>query len=316
MNFSVVIPLYNKASHIKRAIDSIMSQTIKVNEIIVVDDGSTDRSAKIVQEMSNPIIKLLSQENQGPTTARNSGVKTAKNDLIAFLDADDEWLPDYLDNIRLLVNNFPDCGAYATSSYTIRPNGKIYYPDLSFIPPEPWIGIIPNIFTLLIHGLAFNSSSIVIPKKILTEIGGFPKNYYTGDIQTWVKIGVNFPIAINPKRKVVYHQEAINRTAPKHPKLDEYPVVSTIENMINNREIYSDELRNEAIEYIAKSRITVAINNIIAGERNRGIEILKKSRYTKRFKKKWIFWWYISHLPSGMPNFLLKLNSKIKKMKK
>jgi len=82
----------------------------------------------------------------GESAARNRGIEAASNELIAFLDADDEWKPDFLYNIQVLRNNFPDSGAYATSSLTIRPNGNIYYPDLSILPPEPWIGFIPNFF--------------------------------------------------------------------------------------------------------------------------------------------------------------------------
>lgn len=278
MKISVVIPLYNKAQHIKRAVDSIKGQTIQANEIIIVDDGSTDGSGDIVKSFNNPMIKVIWQENRGPTTARNTGIEEASNELIGFLDADDEWLPDFLETILTLKTNFPDCGAYATSTYTVRPNGKIYYPDLSFVPPEPWIGIIPNIFTLLQHGLAFNSSSIVMYKAAIIEVGGFPVWYFTGDIDAWIRIAIKYPIAFSSKRKVVYHQDSKNRTAPTHPKLVEYPVIRSIQNMIGEGHIARGELRREALEYIAQKQLTVGIENIMAGDSYQGIEFLNKCK--------------------------------------
>jgi glycosyltransferase involved in cell wall biosynthesis len=307
MKISVVIPLYNKAPHIIRAIDSILNQSLPASEIIVVDDGSTDGGRDIVNSINNPKIKLIRQENMGPTTARNTGIKAASNDLIAFLDADDEWMPDFLEIINTLRNNFPDCGAYATSSFTVRPSGAIFYPDISFLPPEPWIGIIPNIFTLLQHGLAFNSSCIVIPKDIIKDIGGFPVWYFTGDIDTWIRIGIKYPIAFSPKRKAIYHQDAKNRTAPRHPSFVEYPVVGSIQKYINSGEIAKGNLRDEASEYIAYTQINVAIENILFGYTKQGVELLNKCKYTKKYKMKWLFWRFWSYFPAFVPKMSLAI---------
>jgi len=312
LNISVVIPLYNKAPYIKRAIDSILKQSVHVDEIIVVDDGSTDGGWAIVEHLQNPLITLIRQKNMGPTTARNVGIEKAKYELIAFLDADDEWLPGYLQEIYCLVSNFSDCGAYATSSLTVRPDCKVYYPDLSFVPPEPWIGIIPNIFTLLQHGLAFNSSSLVIQKSIIGTIGWFPAWYYTGDIEFWIRIGVRYPIAFSPKRKVVYHQEATNRTASTHNHLEIPPVVDSISQMIENNTIATGELRVEAQEYIAKKVLTVAIQNILVGEKQKGIELLMKCNYTRKYKKTWLTWRVWSLLPQGLPKILLSIKEKVR----
>ncbi len=90
---SVVIPLYNKEPYIKRAIDSILAQKIQDYEIIVIDDGSTDKSAEVVKSFPDPRIRLIQQENAGVSAARNRGIEEAKAELIAFLDADDEWTP-------------------------------------------------------------------------------------------------------------------------------------------------------------------------------------------------------------------------------
>ena len=88
---SVVIPLYNKEKYIKRAIESVLNQTFQKFEIIVVNDGSTDKSAEIVQNIKDPRIRLINQKNAGVSAARNRGIQEAKYEYIAFLDADDFW---------------------------------------------------------------------------------------------------------------------------------------------------------------------------------------------------------------------------------
>ncbi len=94
---SVIIPAYNREKTIERCIDSVLSQTYPVDEIIVVDDGSTDDTVKRVENINNGIIRILEQNHKGAQAARNLGIKAAKGDYIAFLDSDDEWLPNKLE---------------------------------------------------------------------------------------------------------------------------------------------------------------------------------------------------------------------------
>jgi len=308
MKFSVVIPLYNKAPYIIRAIDSVLNQTMPAHEIIVVDDGSDDVGGELVENLNNPKVRLFKQENLGQGAARNHGIKVATNDMIAFLDADDEWLPDFLEHIYWLWQNFPACGAYATASYTIRQAGNIVYSDLSLLPPAPWIGIIPNFFELFQHGLAFNSSSVVIPKRIIDEIGGFRVDTrQSEDFDLWARIAIEYPIAFCPKRKVIYHQDAQNRTAPTNPTLIEDPALNTIQKAIENGKLTEGALLDEALEYIAQKQLSVAMNNIIAGYRVKGVEFLKKCQYTRKFKKDWRFWRILSLLPAFLPKTLMML---------
>lgn len=312
LDISVIIPLYNKAPYIKRAIDLILMQTVPADEIIVVDDGSTDGGGDIVEGYRNSRIKLVGQVNSGESAARNRGAEEAAHELIGFLDADDEWLPDFLETIRVLRNNFPDCGAYATSSYTVKPDGKLYYPDVTLLPPEPWIGIIPNFFALYQQGMAFNSSSIAIPKAILKDIGGFPVGQqHTPDIDVWVRLAIKYPIAISPKRKAVYHQDAINRTAPTHSGLAELPVVGTIRKAIRDGCIAEGELLREALEYIAQKQIFIASNNIMFGNPVYARQLLETCHKTKKYKKEWRFWRVLASFPAGWPAKLLILKQKI-----
>src|SRR3989338_2429905 len=93
---SVVIPTYNRAVRVKNAIDSVLSQTAADYEIVVVDDGSTDGTADIIHSTYGSKVILIEQENKGVSAARNTGVRAARGDLIAFLDNDDRWMPEKL----------------------------------------------------------------------------------------------------------------------------------------------------------------------------------------------------------------------------
>src|ERR1700720_1394298 len=112
---SVVIPLYNKVSYICRAVESVLSQTFQNLEIVVVDDGSTDGGGKLLERMAYPKCRIFYQPNGGESAARNKGVEIARHDLIAFLDADDEWLPDFLSASVSLHDRWPEIVASFTN---------------------------------------------------------------------------------------------------------------------------------------------------------------------------------------------------------
>ena len=117
MRFSVIIPLYNKAPYVAKAIGSVLAQTFTDYELIIVDDGSKDDSAeKAVQAIGNHTnVRLIKQENAGVSMARNNGAAISQGDYLCFLDADDWWEPTFLEEMSKLVEEFPDAGIYGTN---------------------------------------------------------------------------------------------------------------------------------------------------------------------------------------------------------
>lgn len=116
--FSVVIPLYNKAHIIEHTILSVLSQTFHEFEIIVIDDGSTDNGVEVIKKFTNDFrIRFFNQQNQGVSVARNRGIKESKFQYIAFLDADDEWLPNFLFKINEAIEKFSNFNLFGTSSF-------------------------------------------------------------------------------------------------------------------------------------------------------------------------------------------------------
>jgi glycosyltransferase involved in cell wall biosynthesis len=114
---SVIIPLYNKGSFIGRALDSVVSQTFGDFEVIVVDDGSTDAGPDVVGSFQDRRVRLIRQDNAGPGAARNRGVAESGSAFLAFLDADDEWMPEFLETCMAGLEANPGCDIAAASHY-------------------------------------------------------------------------------------------------------------------------------------------------------------------------------------------------------
>jgi len=116
--FTVVIPLYNKAHIIMRTLASVLTQTYTEFEVIIINDGSTDNSLEVINSFTQDSrIRIFDQSNQGVSAARNRGVNYAQHNYIAFLDADDEWLPGYLEKMKAAIELFPNACLYGCPSW-------------------------------------------------------------------------------------------------------------------------------------------------------------------------------------------------------
>ena len=124
MKYSVVIPLYNKEHYIASALRSVLAQTYPDYEVIVVDDGSTDNSLQACKTVQSDKIRIVQQANQGVSAARNKGIELAAGEYICFLDADDAWHPDYLQNIEIIVQKYPQSDIFVTAYRVIYANGR------------------------------------------------------------------------------------------------------------------------------------------------------------------------------------------------
>ena len=129
MKFSVIIPLYNKAPYVRKALESVCAQTYQDYELIVINDGSTDNSAIVADEYLKATdsidYKIINQTNAGVSAARNTGVAASTGDYVAFLDADDWWEPTYLERMAQLIEDYPDAGLYACNYVYYKP-GKTH----------------------------------------------------------------------------------------------------------------------------------------------------------------------------------------------
>lgn len=203
---SIVIPLYNKVNTIARALDTVLAQTYQDFEVVVVDDGSTDGGAAIVEQYADPRIRLIRQENAGVSAARNKGIAEARGEYVAFLDADDEWMPEFLAEIVTLQQEFPDCKAQATA-YINHCNGVSTNIILNKIPFTGNHGIMTNYFDVASHSHPpVCSICVCIERALLQKIGGFPMGITSGeDLLTWARVAIQTHWAYSLNACAIYN---------------------------------------------------------------------------------------------------------------
>ena len=223
---SVVIPLYNKESSIRRTLESVFSQTYQHFEIIIVDDGSTDNSSAVIEAYNDSRICLIKQKNAGVSSARNKGIKYSKGDYIAFLDADDEWDNDYLERQIELIGNFPECALFSINYRIKYIDGKVEPTIINDLRFQISTGIMDNYFAVASKSnCPIWTSSVVIRKKALLAIGGFPIGITSGeDLLTWAKLAVDYRICFDKRPGATYNipfeSQCKNTVGRPHDKID------------------------------------------------------------------------------------------------
>lgn len=194
---SVVIPLYNKEKQIAHTLQTVLSQTFQNFEIVIVNDGSSDNSVAEVGKFHDNRIKLIHQANAGVAAARNKGVEESHYDLIAFLDADDEWKPTYLETQYALFEKYPECSVFACNYEFKDAKGNVSKTIIKRLPFEGTDGILNNYFEVAScsHPPLW-TSAIMVNKAAILDIGGFPIGIKSGeDLLTWARLAVKYKIA-------------------------------------------------------------------------------------------------------------------------
>ena len=213
---SVVIPLYNKAAYISRAVQSVLAQQVQDFEVLVVDDGSTDAGPEIASAFADPRLRVVRQENAGEGAARNRGGLEAQASLVAFCDADDEWFPEFLPTILRLHAAFPQCGMFATGYLMRDPNGRDSSPILRGLPDRPWEGVLKDYFaTACQSDPPVCSSSVAVRRDALEAVGGFPTRVRIGtDLLGWARLAAQYEVAISTDPQAVFW---LRETYPSPP---------------------------------------------------------------------------------------------------
>lgn len=187
MRISVVIPAYNRAHTIKRCLDSVINQSSTADEIILIDDGSTDHTSSIIQQ-HYPQVKLLNQSNKGVSAARNRGIQSAHYDWIALLDSDDEWLPDKLDAIRKAHQQNPQESFYHSDEIWIRNGVRVN----QMAKHTKYGGMI---FVYCLPLCIISPSAAVIHRHLFKQIGLFNEDLPAcEDYDLWLRLCHRFPV--------------------------------------------------------------------------------------------------------------------------
>lgn len=196
---SVVIPLYNKEKSIASTLRTVLNQTFSDYEIVIVNDGSTDGSVEEIEKVQDDRIRLVHQPNAGVSAARNRGIEEAKGDLIAFLDADDEWKPEYLATQYHLFQKYPECSVFACNYEFRDVSGKVTPTLIHKLPFVGEDGILSNYFEVAScsHPPLW-TSAVMVKKQAIQAIGGFPMGIKSGeDLLTWARLAYKYKIAFS-----------------------------------------------------------------------------------------------------------------------
>ena len=212
MKFSAIMPLYNKAPYVAKAIQSVLSQSFDDFELIIIDDGSKDDSYNVaLNSIANHFnCHIHKQLNSGVSAARNFGINLAKGDFLCFLDADDWWAPTFLEEMSGLIDEFPDAGIYGTN-YTIVNETK-HKTRVAPIGVEPGFekGYI-NYCQVYAKTLAMPlwTGAVCIPRIVFAEMQGFPKGIKLGeDFLLWIRIALKHKVAFLNKPLSFYNQDS------------------------------------------------------------------------------------------------------------
>ncbi|MDP2688323.1 MAG: glycosyltransferase family A protein [Aequorivita sp.] len=201
--FSVVIAVFNKENYIAETLKSVLAQTFRDFEVVILNDGSTDNSEAEILKFTDPRIRYFSKENQGAGAARNFVIKESKADFIALLDADDYWHPSYLDEQNRLLNNFPNESVFATAAEIVR-NGKRFKNSYS-INTIGKDAIVVNYFEASQLDSVLHSSSSVIRKEVFEVVSWYNPTIKSGqDTDLYVRIGLKYKIVFSPKVCATY----------------------------------------------------------------------------------------------------------------
>lgn len=208
MRFSIVIPLYNKEWAIARALQSVFAQTFSNYEVIVVDDGSTDGGAAVVEGFSDSRLKLIKQDNSGVAAARNTGIRNARGDIVCFLDGDDIWEKGHLAEIDRLARKYPEARFY-TDKYEVlyrgRPNVTPHFPGLVDLD-----GIVENYAMSCsgAHNAVHSSVAAVKRDALLAMKPMFPEGIAVGeDLDLWLRLAMRYVLAYSSRVGAYYDRD-------------------------------------------------------------------------------------------------------------
>jgi GT2 family glycosyltransferase len=217
---TVIVPVYNRQQTIRRAVDSILSQSHPPEEIIVVNDASTDETQEILKSYGDKLTCLSLPENSGPSKARNEGVKHAQTEWIAFLDSDDSWEKDKLKNQIAYLLRYPFYQILQPEEMWIR-NGKRVNPCKHHKKPEGWI------WERSLERCLVSPSGVLVKRSLLERYGLFDEDLpVCEDYDLWLKISRHHPVGLESSFSVIKYGGHEDQLSRKYPAMDRFRVRS------------------------------------------------------------------------------------------
>jgi glycosyltransferase involved in cell wall biosynthesis len=255
-SISVVIPTYNRAELVLRALRSVFTQTCPAEQVIVVDDGSTDDTGPLVRIQFGSV-DYLPQQNRGVSAARNRGIEVATGEWIALLDSDDEWLPEKLERQMACLEQEPDYRLCHTDEIWVR-RGRRVNPRRKHAKQGGWI------FRDCLPLCAISPSSVLIHRSVFDEVGRFDETLPAcEDYDLWLRVCSRWPVLFVPERLVVKHGGHEDQLSRRVWGLDRYRI-QALEGILGSATLGTED-RQAAIDMLVDK-----IDIYAAGARKRG----------------------------------------------
>lgn len=248
---SVVIPLFNKEATIRRAIQSVLANGDLLDEVIVVDDVSTDGGPQIVEQLDDHRVRLVRRpKNGGAAAARNTGVALSQSKYIAFLDADDIWCENHLELMTELIDLYPKCRVFGSQP-------ALMYQENNCCSGDEVIGrswMIHSYIDAMAEGRSVvSSSSIVVEKMLLEDIGGFDTSLPVGeDMDCWIRLSDASPFAVTGTITACYAQNVPGSLCLNSNPALSYKIVETLIGRMHMAQVAGRE--DEAIKLCRATR--------------------------------------------------------------
>lgn len=296
----VIIPVYNGASFIIKALASVECQTTQPEKVIIINDGSTDNTTEVVNkytENSKLKIRLISKENGGLSSARNRGIRESTSDWLAFLDADDEWLPNKLEEqIKVQIYTKLENPALIYCDYSIiDQTSKIKYRNYKSPIDKKMSGMVFNKL-LERNRITASGSGALIKKEVFNKVGLFDENLKFGeDWDMWLRISEFYNIDYSPKTLVLIRKNVGNMTSDsKKVFIGEIEFYNKWINILKNKNIHLPIFWADKITFRILSRLP-------------GIDflrILKEKMPIDNYKQ--IFRYGFGYFPIYIPVFIIR----------
>jgi glycosyltransferase involved in cell wall biosynthesis len=313
MKISAVIPAYNNAQFLKEAIDSILKQTHPIDEIIIVDDGSTDQTQQIADSFGDQIT-YIKQQNQGPSAARNNGILAAKGSWIAFLDADDQWTPHKIERQLSALKSEPALKLIAADMAEVNQAGDLWFKSVlaKHNQLEQFRALngkpLPNALASLATKNFIPTGTVFVERAVLIEAECFnPQIRFGEDLELWAKIACNHPITCLPEVMMLRRQHSNNATQNSEAMLKDLVKV-----MQSVKKWGSDKLKEQnrdANQLVASALCDLGYWYFSQDNHQEALKHFLKSLKESPSKRALIYT-IICCVPSGLINMIRKIKNR------
>lgn len=254
--FSVIIPLYNKENFIENTLKSVLNQKFIDFELLIINDGSIDKSEEKVLGFKDARIQYFYKKNGGVSAARNFGIAKAKSNYITFIDADDYWYPEFLQEMFANISSFPELKVFS-AAIEVETSKKVF-PSSYSIAKKADCQIV-NYFEASLKETVIFTSCAVFHKSVFEKTGLFDIHLKSGeDIDLWIRIGINYPILFSWKilARYVYDPKSLSKNH------------STYINSLDFCKYNSLEKTNHSLKkFLDLNRFSLAIKSKITGNK-------------------------------------------------